>query len=83
VQNVPDFIILDLMMPQVTGFDVVNQLRANPLTKDIPILIYTAKDITKKDRQQLNNSVQAIVPKSGKENLLREMAKLGVPKAIS
>ena len=83
VQHMPDFIILDLMMPQVTGFDVVNQLRANPLTKDIPILIYTAKDITKKDRQQLNNSVQAIVPKSGKENLLREMAKLGVPKAIS
>jgi CheY-like chemotaxis protein len=83
VQYVPDFIILDLMMPKVTGFDVVRQLRANPVTKDIPILIFTAKDITKKDRQQLNNSVQAIVPKSGKEHLLREMDKLGVKKAVS
>jgi signal transduction histidine kinase/CheY-like chemotaxis protein len=83
VQFLPDFIILDLMMPQVTGFDVVRQLRANPLTKDIPILIFTAKDLTKKERQQLNDSVQAIVPKSGKEHLLREMAKLGVTKAIN
>jgi signal transduction histidine kinase/DNA-binding response OmpR family regulator len=83
VQFLPDFIILDLMMPQVTGFDVVRQLRANPFTKDIPILIFTAKDLTKKERQQLNDSVQAIVPKSGKEHLLREMAKLGVTKAIS
>jgi signal transduction histidine kinase/DNA-binding response OmpR family regulator len=83
VHYVPDFIILDLMMPKVTGFDVVRQLRANPVTKDIPILIFTAKDITKKDRQQLNNSVQAIVPKSGKEHLLREMDKLGVKKAVS
>ena len=82
VQYVPDFIILDLMMPKVTGFDVVRQLRANPLTKDIPILIFTAKDITKRDRQQLNNSVQAIVPKSGKEHLLREMAKLGVVESV-
>lgn len=83
VQYVPDFIILDLMMPRVTGFDVVRQLRANPSTKDIPILIFTAKDITKKDRQQLNSSVQAIVPKSGREHLLREMAKLGVVKSVS
>jgi signal transduction histidine kinase/DNA-binding response OmpR family regulator len=83
VQFLPDFMILDLMMPQVTGFDVVRQLRANPLTKDIPILIFTAKDITKKERQQLNDSVQAIIPKSGKEHLLREMDKLGVRKAIS
>ena len=78
IQKLPDFIILDLMMPQVTGFDVVRKLREHPRAKDIPILILTAKDITEEDRAQLNDHVRAIVPKSVRENLLGELSKLGV-----
>src|SRR5690606_33195460 len=40
--QVPDLILLDLMMPDVTGFDVVDVLRAVPATRHIPILIVTA-----------------------------------------
>ena len=79
----PNLIILDLMMPQVTGFDVVRRLREHPQAKDIPILIFTAKDITEEDREQLNSHVQAIVPKSGKENLLHELAKLNIIRSSS
>jgi len=37
-----DLIILDLMMPDMDGFEVTRRLRADPRTKDIPILIFTA-----------------------------------------
>ena len=69
----PDAIILDLMMPGVTGIDVVRQLREHPEASAIPILIYTALDITDEIRNQLNDTVQAIASKSGPLDLLREL----------
>ncbi len=75
-RHLPQVIILDLMMPQVNGFDVVRQLRANPATKDISIVIFSAKDITAEDVARLNSDIRAIFPKSGKDELLRELAKL-------
>ena len=78
IEKLPDAIILDLMMPQITGFDVVQRLREHPEARDIPILIHTAKDLTREDRQQLNSHIQAITSKSsGKEHLLGELEKLG------
>ncbi|HIZ28153.1 MAG TPA: response regulator transcription factor [Candidatus Adamsella sp.] len=41
-QELPDLIILDVMMPDVDGFTVANRIRNNPSTKDIPILMLTA-----------------------------------------
>jgi CheY-like chemotaxis protein/anti-sigma regulatory factor (Ser/Thr protein kinase) len=79
-ERLPDVIILDLMMPEVTGFDVVQRLREHPRACDIPILIFTAKDITDEDRRRLNSHIQAIMPKSGKEELLRQLEKLAKPK---
>jgi CheY-like chemotaxis protein len=50
----PDLILLDLMMPEVTGFDVVHELRSDPATSGIPIVVITAKQVTALDRQVLN-----------------------------
>ena len=61
----PDLIILDLMMPEVNGFDVVEALKANEETAHIPIIILTAKVITDADRKALNGGVLKIVEKSG------------------
>jgi len=58
----PDVIILDLMMPGMTGFEVAEQLRQSEVTSRIPILAFTAKDLTSADREQLR-AVSAIVPK--------------------
>jgi len=70
----PDFIILDLIMPGMTGFEVVQQLQKYPEVRDIPILIYTAKDITEEERQRLNRCVMAIISKSDDiKNLLRRL----------
>jgi CheY-like chemotaxis protein len=51
----PDVIFLDLMMPEVTGFDVVDALKSNAGTASIPILVVTAKQITALDRTALNS----------------------------
>ncbi len=75
-EHLPDAIILDLMMPGLTGFDVVQRLREHPAAREIPILIFSAKDITDEDRARLNSHIRAIVPKSGKEDLLRELERL-------
>jgi len=61
----PGLIVLDLMMPEVTGFDVVDALKASEATAHIPIIILTAKVITDADRKALNGGVLKIVEKSG------------------
>ena len=59
----PDVILLDLMMPEVNGFDVVEALRLAPDTARIPILIVTAKPIDAADRAKLNGFVSVIMEK--------------------
>jgi PAS domain S-box-containing protein len=60
----PDLIVLDLMMPEISGFDVVSVLQENPDTATIPILVVTAKTITPEDRRKLNGYVMAIMEKA-------------------
>ena len=64
----PDLILLDLMMPDVNGFDVVEALQGNTETASIPIVVVTAKQVTEQDRASLNSSpanVVQIVEKAG------------------
>ena len=57
----PDLMLLDLMMPEVSGFDVVEALRADPATRQIPIMVLTAKDLTSADKRHLNGHVSTIL----------------------
>ncbi len=72
----PEVMIVDLLMPEVSGFDVVQEIRRHPETRDIPILIFTSKDLSEDERQQLLRNANAIVFKSGKEGLLEALTKL-------
>jgi len=58
--QLPNLILLDLMMPEVTGFDVVEALRAEEATRSIPIMVLTAKGLTDDDKRALNGQVAAI-----------------------
>jgi PAS domain S-box-containing protein len=62
-EEAPDVIVLDLMMPVTSGFDVVAALSEKPETARIPILVVTAKEITAEDRASLDGSVSAIMEK--------------------
>jgi CheY-like chemotaxis protein len=82
-QQLPDLILLDLIMPEVTGFDVVEALRANQPTHNTPIMVLTAKDLTDADKQQLSGQVSTILNRrstgaSDLLGLLRQVAATGV-----
>jgi len=63
----PNLLLLDLMMPEISGFDVVEALKQNPQTASIPIIILTAKDITDEDRHRLNSDIVKIMRKKSLE----------------
>ncbi|NKI97085.1 response regulator [Rhizobacter sp. SG703] len=63
-QQRPALIVLDLMMPQLSGFDVIEALRGRSDTADIPIIVLTAKLLTVQDRALLSGRVQQVMEKS-------------------
>ncbi len=78
----PDLVVLDLMMPQVDGFDVVEAIRGSQEWQNIPILIVTAKDLTETERDRLKGRIQAFL---GKQQLTPErfhhlLSTLGLPR---
>ncbi len=74
----PDLLILDLMMPEVSGFDVLAQLRSSPDTADLPVVILTAKELTGTERSALARDVQAVFGKAtaGRGDLLDQARRL-------
>jgi signal transduction histidine kinase/CheY-like chemotaxis protein len=73
-----DIILLDLLMPEMDGFEVIQQVKANPRWRDIPIIVVTAKDLTDSDWGILHRSVDRIIQKSGlaREGLMKEVQSL-------
>lgn len=61
--NQPALIVLDLMMPEMDGFEFVSELRKHPQWGTIPIVVTTAKQLTPEDCQQLNGNVEKIFQK--------------------
>jgi len=74
----PDLILLDLMMPEMDGFEFVAQVRRQEKYRDIPIVVLTAKDITTEDREKLHDGVQKIFQKGAykRDNILAEINEL-------
>ena len=77
-ERTPDVIILDLVMPGMSGFEVAGRLKENARTADIPIVILTSKDLSGADRALLHTKVSSFVQKgtSAREQLLREIRRV-------
>jgi GAF domain-containing protein/DNA-binding response OmpR family regulator len=61
----PDVLLLDIMMPRLDGFGVIERLRANPATQDIPIIVISAKELTDDESTRLKESVAFVMRKQG------------------
>jgi signal transduction histidine kinase/CheY-like chemotaxis protein len=74
-QAVPDLIVLDLMMPEMDGFQFVSELRRTEAGRRIPVVVVTAKEITAEDRERLNGQVRRIFHKGSfsREELTAEI----------
>jgi signal transduction histidine kinase/CheY-like chemotaxis protein len=73
--QMPDLILLDLMMPVMDGFQFASELRKHTEWRNIPIVVVTAKELTIDDRLQLNGYVEKILQKGafGRDELLQEV----------
>ncbi|MBW2647175.1 MAG: response regulator, partial [Deltaproteobacteria bacterium] len=71
----PDLVVLNLTMPEVSGFDVIEYLKTGKDVKDIPLIVLTHKDLTEKEIDDLNHRIQGILNKGvlTKEDLLKEL----------
>jgi len=77
-ESIPDILVLDLMMPEIDGFTVLNTIRSNPETRNLPVIVVTAKDLTSDDKQKLSGNVSSILAKSDTSStvLLEKIKKL-------
>ncbi len=75
---VPDLILLDLIMPQMDGFDFLAELRATDEWRNIPVVVVTARDLTPEDQARLDGQVEAVLKKgaSSRDSLLGELRDL-------
>ncbi len=71
----PDLILLDLMMPEMDGFEFLAEMRQNPDYKDIPVVVVTAADLTEDDHRRLNGGVEHVLQKTDfdRDALLSEL----------
>jgi CheY-like chemotaxis protein len=76
--RIPALILLDLMMPEMDGFEFVEELRMKPEWREIPVVVVTSKDLTSEERMRLNRHVEMILQKGSYncEALLRETGRL-------
>lgn len=62
-RELPDLIILDLMMPEMDGFTVIEALRAKQETATIPVIVATAKELTTDEKSRLGGQIQSLMQK--------------------
>jgi CheY-like chemotaxis protein len=61
----PDVLLLDIMMPRLDGFGVIEALRSNPKTQDLPIIVISVKELTEEESLRLKESVTLVMRKQG------------------
>jgi signal transduction histidine kinase/DNA-binding response OmpR family regulator len=87
----PGLIVLDLMMPEMDGFEFLQELRQHPEWRSIPVVVVTARDLTEEDRLFLNGSlmlggcVRRVLQKGAfsRDDLLREVRDLVTPAPVA
>jgi CheY-like chemotaxis protein len=69
---------MDLLMPGMDGFEFLSAMRAEREWRNLPVVVLTAKDLTREDHERLNGGVQRILRKQVAEadDLLREVGRM-------
>src|SRR5262249_43092377 len=62
-ERIADVILLDLMMPEMDGFELVAEMQKHPACRKIPVIVVTARDLTAEDHARLNSGIEMILRK--------------------
>ncbi len=75
-QHEPAIILLDLMMPEMDGFEFLSEIRSTQRASTVPVIVVTAKELTSDERKRLNGHVTAVLQKGNhsRDELLSEIA---------
>jgi signal transduction histidine kinase/DNA-binding response OmpR family regulator len=82
--NIPTGMFLDIVMPDLTGFEVLREMRLDPSTKDIPVVIHSSKELSAQEVEYLSSMGAVIFPKrefggdSGTQKLREILATVGI-----
>ena len=64
----PSAILLDLMMPEMDGFEFLEEFQANEGWQNIPVIVLTSKDLTAEDRSRLSGGVEKVLTKGCRQS---------------
>jgi PAS domain S-box-containing protein len=83
--SLPEVVILDLLLPNVSGFELLAEWRASPRTADLPVFVLTAKDLTREEEKYLRDQAEFLVRKQQpwQQELLLQLKRIGEPSAGS
>ena len=73
--NIPGLILLDIMMPEMNGFEFINEIQKNTEWMKIPIVVVTSKDLSKEEKKLLQGNVEMVLQKGsfGNKDLIQKV----------
>jgi signal transduction histidine kinase/DNA-binding response OmpR family regulator len=79
--SIPELVILDLILPDVNGFHLLAEWRADSRTSDLPVFVLTSKELTSQEREYLGMNTSAFLQKheSWQESLVRQLQRTVAP----
>ena len=86
-RSLPELVILDLVLPEVSGFELLGEWRASPRTADLPVFILTSMDLTKEEQSYLRSHAESLFRKQEpwQEALLKQLERAvssGAPEKV-
>jgi len=81
--SLPELVILDLLLPRVSGFELLAEWRASPRTADLPVFILTSKDLTREEEIRLRAHAELLLRKEQpwQQDLLSQLRRAVTQKA--
>jgi CheY-like chemotaxis protein len=80
----PELVILDLVLPQMSGFELLGEWRSSPRTADLPVFVLTSKDLTKEEEKYLRTHTESLFRKqhSWREPLMKQLERVATAQIL-
>ena len=77
-QSLPELVILDLVLPKMSGFELLAEWRSNPRTADLSVFVLTSKDLTKEEEKYIHSHAESLFRKqnSWQEPLIKQLERV-------
>ena len=83
-QTLPELVVLDLLLPKMSGLELLAEWRASPRTADLPVFVLTSKDLTEEEEKYIHAHAESLLRKqnSWQEPLLKHLERIVTPQVL-